>query len=210
MPDSAVKTEDTGLLNPAETCDQRLATFIEKAFAYCFALDYNTQLVGGALEPLYQPASGSKPARLLYREDFPASALHEAAHWCVAGSARRRLEDFGYHYIAGPRTPDQQAAFFALELRTQSLEKQFAHAAGLDFLPSADNLQADLDDFSREIAAYEPKLLDWLASSAGARAQRFIQRLTDTISTFPEDILPRRGRLTASRIEDSCRDRKGD
>lgn len=76
--------------------------------------------------------------------------------------------------------------FFALELRTQSLEKQFAHAAGLDFSPSADNLQADLDGFGRDIDAYEPQLLDWLASPAGARAQLFINGLKETFAKEAE------------------------
>lgn len=179
---SAANTTSNSALNARDTDDRRLAGAIERTFAQCFAQNYQTQLVGGALEPLYQPASSGQPARLLYREDFPASALHEVAHWCVAGKARRKLEDFGYPYIPEPRSPDQQATFFALELRTQSLEKQFAHAAGLDFSPSADNLQADLDGFGRDIDAYEPQLLDWLASPAGARAQLFINGLKETFA----------------------------
>jgi elongation factor P hydroxylase len=173
------------------TDDRRLAEAIEETFAQCFAQDYGTELVGGALEPLYQPGSLARPARLLYREDFPASALHEVAHWCVAGEARRKLEDFGYLYIAGPRTPDQQATFFALELRAQSLEKQFAESAGLEFLPSADNLHADLNGFGGDIVAYEPQLLDWLARPAGARARRFIQGLKSTFRKRGEEGVPK-------------------
>ena len=187
---SAANTTSNSALNARDTDDRRLAGAIEQTFAQCFAQNYQTQLVGGALEPLYQPASSGQPARLLYREDFPASALHEVAHWCVAGKARRKLEDFGYPYIPEPRSPDQQATFFALELRTQSLEKQFAHAAGLDFLPSADNLQADLNGFGGDIVAYEPQLLDWLARPAGARARRFIQGLESTFGTRGKEGAP--------------------
>jgi len=154
--------------------DRLKAEAIAAAFAWCFYREFNTELVGGAPEPLYRPGSTTGPAQLMYREDFPASALHEAAHWCIAGKARRQQEDFGYHYIAGPRTAAQQAAFFALELRAQCLEKQFAKAAGLDFLPSADNFQADLVAFSARIRAFEPELSNWLVSPAGARARRFI------------------------------------
>ena len=40
-------------------------------------------MVGGAAEPLYLPDRGTRTAELHYREDFAASALHEAAHWCI-------------------------------------------------------------------------------------------------------------------------------
>ena len=190
MTHSASNSTNTRVLDASDRDDRRLADAIEKTFAQCFAQDYRTELVGGALEPLYEPASSAQPARLLYREDFPASALHEVAHWCVAGEARRQRVDFGYPYIAGPRSADQQATFFALELRTQSLEKQFAQAAGLDFLPSADNLQADLNGFGGDIVAYEPQLLDWLARPAGARARRFIQGLESTFGTRAEEGVP--------------------
>ncbi len=188
MTHSAAKSTSIGSVAAMDQEDRRLAQTIETAFARCFARDYNTQLIGGAVEPLYQPASATQPARLLYREDFPASALHEVAHWCVAGDARRQLEDFGYHYIAGPRTPDQQDAFFALELWAQSLEKQFAQAAGLDFIPSADNLLADSAGFGQAIDAYESRLLEWLASPAGSRARRFIQSLKRSFSTGRETL----------------------
>ncbi len=174
MMDATHKAACRGSSATAIDSDRLMAEAIGAAFAWCFYREFNTELVGGAPEPLYRPGSASGPAQLMYREDFPASALHEAAHWCIAGKARRQQEDFGYHYIAGPRTVEQQAVFFALELRAQCLEKQFAKAAGMDFLPSADNFQADLVAFSGQIQALEPELLNWLDSSAGERARRFI------------------------------------
>ena len=161
----------------ANITDAELVRGISAVFAASLGDDYHTELVGGASEPFYKPAGGGGPAQLYFREDFPASALHEVAHWCIAGIQRRRQEDFGYHYIAGPRDAKQQATFFELELRTQSLERAFACALGLEFQPSADNLQADIDGFAAAIEAYTRTLEAWLASPAGARARRFIQAL---------------------------------
>ena len=161
----------------ANTTDTELVRCISEAFAASLGDDYHTELVGGASEPFYQPPAGAHPAQLYFREDFPASALHEVAHWCIAGKARRKQQDFGYHYIAGPRDAKQQATFFELELRTQSLERAFAHALGLEFQPSADNLQADIDGFAAAIEAHTCALEAWLASPAGTRARHFIQAL---------------------------------
>lgn len=146
---------------------------IAAVFNTCFATAERTVLLGGADEPLYLPATTSTPAQLFYREDFAASALHEAAHWCIAGRARRRLLDFGYAYIPPPRSVEQQAKFFSAELKTQSLESLFAAAAGLAFKPSADNLQADLQDFANRVAAHQPLVKQWLESSSDRRAAIF-------------------------------------
>ena len=67
-----------------------LAARVEQVFNDCFAHSCNTRLCGGADEPLYQPAA--TPAgfhALYYRGDYFASALHEVAHWCIAGAQRR-------------------------------------------------------------------------------------------------------------------------
>ena len=104
----------------ANLTDTELANCIVQTFARALGQTHNTQLIGGALEPLYRPATSNAPATLYFREDYPASALHEIAHWCIAGSQRRRQVDFGYHYISGPRNAEGQVAFFESELRTQS------------------------------------------------------------------------------------------
>lgn len=57
-------------------CSRRL----EQVFARCFYGEFNTVLVGGAGEPLYQPAATAAAAHTLYyRADYFASALHEVA-----------------------------------------------------------------------------------------------------------------------------------
>lgn len=146
---------------------------ITQVFAACFESTYRTRLVGGASEPFYQPACAEEPAVLRYREDFAASALHESAHWCLAGARRRSLPDFGLVYIAPPRSPAQQQQFFDLELRTQTLESLFAAAAGVPFQVSADNLDCDIAPFAARVADFGPGMQAWLNSPVpGARRAR--------------------------------------
>jgi elongation factor P hydroxylase len=166
--------------------DEALAACIAKAFEECFA-SYDTVLEGGAREPLYQPSHQGKPAKLVFREDYPASALHEIAHWCIAGARRRQQEDFGYEYIFGPRSPEQQDAFFAAELKTQSLERAFATALGLEFRPSADNLNADVEAFSAALTDDETALNAWLISTSGQRARHFLQHLSLLKTSLAEE-----------------------
>lgn len=61
---------------------------LERAFRECFEVEFATILVGGGSEPLYLPSEDPpcEPHRIVYREDYFASALHEVAHWCLAGT----------------------------------------------------------------------------------------------------------------------------
>ena len=82
-------------------------------------------------EPYYQPATGECDMhRLFYRSDYFASALHEVAHWCIAGERRRQLADFGYWYTPDGRSPQQQSAFEAVEAKPQPLDWFFSLACG--------------------------------------------------------------------------------
>jgi elongation factor P hydroxylase len=118
------------------------AARLERVFNECFTASWNTRLVGGAEEPLYQPAQDSSGQHVLrYRADYFASALHEVAHWCIAGERRRRLLDFGYWYAPEGRDLSQQRAFEAVECKPQALEWFFSRACGYRFRVSADNLE---------------------------------------------------------------------
>jgi elongation factor P hydroxylase len=152
-------------------------TEIAACFNAAFYHAHTTQMRGGASEPLYLPAADGEPARLCYREDYAASALHEAAHWCIAGKRRRALVDFGYDYAPPPRSEAAQRHFFAQELRTQALESLFAKAAGVEFQPSADNLQADLSTFVEQLRAALPDASRWVCESSDPRARQFIDAL---------------------------------
>ncbi|MEZ5540720.1 MAG: elongation factor P hydroxylase [Pseudomonadota bacterium] len=101
---------------------------------------YRTRLVGGFDEPFYRAHRDEIPAEIQFTRDYERSALHELAHWCVAGEARRRLDDYGYWYAPDGRTNDQQRAFFEVEVTPQALEKHFCMALGIAFCVSVDNL----------------------------------------------------------------------
>lgn len=114
-------------------------------FHLLFEQPYRTRLVGGALEPLYQPATGPGEFHtIFYTRDYAASVLHEVAHWCVAGPARRLQEDYGYWYAPDGRNAEQQRLFEQVEVRPQALEWIFSVAARREFRVSADNLEAGL------------------------------------------------------------------
>lgn len=121
------------------------ADTIAAIFDRCFLASDNTRLCGAAAEPLYEPATGDAPALIHFREDYAASALHEAAHWCIAGPERRQQVDYGYWYAADGRGEAQQRLFMRVEARPQALEWCFSQAAGLRFRLSLDNLDAPPD-----------------------------------------------------------------
>ena len=117
------------------------ASDLEHLFNTLFVSRQNTLLAGGFDEPLYQPAGAAHPQhRVHYTRDYFASALHEVAHWCVAGRERRQLEDYGYWYAPDGRNPAQQTEFEQVEVKPQALEWLFSAACNFRFRVSADNL----------------------------------------------------------------------
>jgi elongation factor P hydroxylase len=153
------------------------ATRLERVFDDCFLAEYHTCLRGGAPEPLYEPG---RPSILWYRDDFFASALHEVAHWCIAGEERRRQLDFGYWYTPDGRDARQQAAFEAVESKPQALEWYFSFACGYRFRPSLDNLGAASgqlpgnSNFRHEVCN---RARHWQRSGLPRRAARFYTAL---------------------------------
>lgn len=119
---------------------------LEGVFNTSFHDAWRTVLEGGAEEPCYCPAADETGLhRIYYRHDYFASALHEVAHWCIAGKQRRLLPDFGYWYAPDGRTPQQQREFEVVEAKPQALEWFFAMACGYRFRVSSDNLGAGQD-----------------------------------------------------------------
>lgn len=115
---------------------------IELIFGALFGLRFNVELVGGADEPLYQPARNeAERNRIFYRLDYAASALHELSHWCIAGTERRELLDYGYWYAPDGRSEQQQLEFEQVEVKPQALEWLLATACAMPFRLSADNLE---------------------------------------------------------------------
>lgn len=110
-------------------------------FDRTFYADYNTRLVRAAAEPEYLPATEHIPEhRICFAHGYVASALHEIAHWCVAGERRRQLVDFGYWYAPDGRNQQQQQQFLQVEVKPQALEWVFSVACGTTFRISTDNL----------------------------------------------------------------------
>lgn len=113
-------------------------------FNQCFSERHNTRLVCCEPEPIYRPATEAIPFnRIVFAHGFYASALHEIAHWCVAGQERRKLEDFGYWYEPDGRSSERQAEFEKVEVKPQALEWIFSQSANFTFHFSADNLEGD-------------------------------------------------------------------
>lgn len=148
---------------------------------------YNTILVGGGDEPLYVPANDlCEKNRLIFAHEFFASALHEVAHWCVAGLERRKLTDFGYWYISDGRDERQQRSFEVVEVLPQALEWIFSKSAGYRFRVSTDNLSgdgaesADCTEFKAKVFTEAGRLLD---RGLPARAEAFARTLIDFYET---------------------------
>lgn len=115
-------------------------------FNTTFSNSFNTQLELGGDEPIYLPADdNNEHHRIIFARGFYASALHEIAHWCVAGPERRLLEDFGYWYEPDGRTAEVQAEFEKVEIRPQAYEWILAKSADFPFNVSCDNLHGDFE-----------------------------------------------------------------
>ncbi len=142
--------------------------------------EFNTRLVGGGSEPEYLPADSRRDhARIIFSHDYFASALHEVAHWCVAGPERRLLPDYGYWYAPDGRDAAQQSEFERVEVKPQALEWLMSEAADFRFRVSADNLEQGCgpsDNFKRAIAL---QAQHYLAHGLPARAARFIRALEE-------------------------------
>ena len=94
---------------------------------------------GGASEPFYQASKHDQPAILFFREDYVRSLFHELAHYCLAGTERRMLDDFGYWYRPSGRSDKEQILFESVEARPQGLEKVFCELWQVPFTPSLDD-----------------------------------------------------------------------
>ena len=144
-----------------------------------FAASDKTQLIGGAAEPYYLPGS---PHRIYFRADYVRSALHEVAHWCVAGKRRRQVPDYGYWYSPDGRDASQQQAFFAVEARPQAVERCFCEAVGIAFSPSVDNVGVQIEP--QQLRRFEARIQEWCdqfdRTGLPSRATRFIAALRAT------------------------------
>ena len=144
-------------------------------FDQTFFEPFQTRLIKGGDEPLYSPANATCAYhQIIFAHGYYASALHEIAHWCLAGDARRLLEDFGYWYTPDGRNAQQQKTFEQVEIKPQAIEWALSVSANKKFTVSADNLhgvQADTVQFNKEV--YQ-QVQCYLLDGFPVRAQQFI------------------------------------
>lgn len=156
-------------------------------FANCFQQEFQTCLVKGEEEPVYLPADGSSPwNRIIFAHGFYASALHEIAHWCIAGEERRKLVDFGYWYCPDGRDQTTQNQFESVEIKPQALEWMFCVATGFPFNVSCDNLNGDCEPdriaFQRRV---HQQVMLYLEYGIPERPARFIEALCAFYANAP-------------------------
>lgn len=162
-------------------------------FDQCFANTFNTRLIKGKNEPIYLPADhtdigipAQSYAQVVFAHGYYSSALHEIAHWCLAGEERRKKVDFGYWYCPDGRTSEQQMAFEKVEVKPQAIEWAFCLAAGFEFNVSCDNLsgdelgrQPDHHEFRKQV---HNQVAEYLQRGFPARAITFIKALSEFYS----------------------------
>ncbi|TEW55975.1 elongation factor P hydroxylase [Psychromonas sp. RZ22] len=114
---------------------------IIEIFNQTFYVSYNTKLVLGGNEPLYQPAhEHCQYHQIIFAHGYFSSALHEIAHWLVAGEQRRCQLDYGYWYEPDGRDQLRQIEFEKVEVLPQAIEWALSVSCGLEFDVSSDNL----------------------------------------------------------------------
>ncbi len=112
-----------------------------KLFNQTFLDSLNTELILGGDEPIYLPANEDREHhQIIFARGYFASAMHELAHWCIAGPERRLLEDYGYWYEPDGRTEQIQAEFEKVEVKPQAVEWILSASCGFPFQVSCDNL----------------------------------------------------------------------
>lgn len=159
-------------------------------FNALFEHSENTILVGNGDEPLYLPSDESNSInRIIFTRDYFASALHEVAHWCIAGDKRRGLVDYGYWYYPEGRDAEQQALFQQAEVKPQAIEYLFSKAARFPFVVSVDDFSNE-QDIHREAFAKKIKeqARDYLTRGLPKKAEIFRARLLDFYQQKANDL----------------------
>lgn len=158
---------------PGPPSAAEIAACFNRLFGQC----HRVLMIGGGAEPEYLPATLTSPGYVRYRSDYAHSALHEAAHWCIAGARRRQQVDYGYWYQPPPRDESAQRAFARVEARVQALEAILTTAVGMVFqvsLDDVDNLLGFETDFTDSVCAERAA---WLRRGLPPRAEKFRREL---------------------------------
>jgi len=170
-----------------------LRTFVPVSFKYqdlitlfnhTFSVPFNTVLIAGEDEPVYLPADAqNRQHRIEFAHCFYASALHEIAHWLVAGEERRLLVDYGYWYAPDGRDAKLQAEFEKVEITPQAIEWVLAASCGFKFDVSVDNLSGiSIDRLSFKHKVHE-KVMHYLQNGFSERTISLINACRDFYHT---------------------------
>lgn len=152
---------------------------VKTLFDALFMSSQNTCLIYGADEPFYKAETHEHPAQIMSRHDYLSSALHEIAHWTIAGTKRRKLDDFGYWYEPDGRSDQQQAQFERVEVKPQAVEWALAIACDHRFHLSADNLGMQAQPSNSFRIAVIAQLQEYWHNGLPERAQQLFNSLID-------------------------------
>lgn len=148
-------------------------------FNTCFLAEYNTVLIKGDGEPIYLPANQEHPQhRIYFAYGYFSSALHECAHWLIAGEARRQLDDYGYWYTPDGRNEAQQQLFQRVEAKPQALEWILSVACHYPFRISIDNLDGQAGDSLGFKQSVYDQVKRYCLNGLPKRAQQFYSALS--------------------------------
>jgi elongation factor P hydroxylase len=147
---------------------------------------HQTTLVAAEYEPFYAPKSEEQAFHeIQFAHGYFNSALHELAHWCVAGEARRLLPDFGYWYEPDGRSAEQQRQFEQVEVKPQAIEWHFTAATGRKFRVSVDNLSGEATDSKPFELAVQKQALAFQIEGLPRRAMQIVSRLSECFGVGP-------------------------
>ena len=195
MPNQYNDTVDSRIVVDSDIVDRNPDELIA-IFNGLFSAAENTRLVKGGSEPLYLPADGDcGHHQLIFAHGFFSSALHEIAHWCIAGQERRLQIDYGYWYAPDGRDSQQQAVFEQVELKPQALEWILSRACKHPFRVSVDNLSAEETDTAPFKQGVFQQLQAYLQRGLPVRAA-ILQRALSAAYQSPDALLPENFQLS--------------
>lgn len=155
-----------------------------RLFNQLFDISENTRLVRGDQEPIYIPANAQTTYhQVVFAHGYFASALHEIAHWCIAGKQRRQQEDYGYWYAPDGRDAQQQQAFEQVEVKPQALEWILSKACNKPFRVSVDNLNGTTTDSQPFKLAVFQQVASYCQRGIPSRARRLRDALSRRYNT---------------------------